>query len=151
MSRKRGLSRTFATGERQYSVFQAAFNPNRSLGNDRLGLNCGSSRKWSDSTWTHGKQLEQLLQQVTTLRGDIASSRPMLTKGCCKGNNYEQRFARKARMRIQGEAVPFHGTLSRHGITRARFCSWLIEKVVFCCLPCCKIVIHAKRVGCKLL
>ena len=27
----------------------------------------GSSRKWSDSTWTHGKQLEQLLQQVTTL------------------------------------------------------------------------------------
>ena len=26
----------------------------------------GSSRKWSDSTWTHGKQLEQLLQQVTT-------------------------------------------------------------------------------------
>ena len=51
----------------------------------------GSSRKWSDSTWTHGKQLEQLLQQVTT-RGHIASSRPMLTKGCCKGNNYEQRF-----------------------------------------------------------
>ena len=53
----------------------------------------GSSGKWSDATWTHGKQLEQLLQQVTTLRGDIASSRPMLTKGCCKGNNYEQRFA----------------------------------------------------------
>ena len=26
-------------------------------------------------------------------RGHIASSRPMLTKGCCKGNNYEQRFA----------------------------------------------------------
>ena len=26
----------------------------------------GSSRKWSDSTWTHRKQLEQLLQQVTT-------------------------------------------------------------------------------------
>ena len=24
---------------------------------------------------------------------DIASSRPMQTKGCCKGNNYEQRFA----------------------------------------------------------
>ena len=53
----------------------------------------GSSRKWSDSTWTHRKQLEQLLQQVTTLRGDIASSRPMQTKACCKGNNYEQRFA----------------------------------------------------------
>ena len=28
------------------------------------------------------KQLEQLLQQVTTLRGDIASSRPIQTKGC---------------------------------------------------------------------
>ena len=47
----------------------------------------GSSRKWSDSTWTHGKQLEQLLQQVTTLRGDIASSRPMQTKGRLYGNN----------------------------------------------------------------
>ena len=77
----------------------------------------GSSRKWSDSTWTHRKQLEQLLQQVTTLRGDIASSRPMQTKGCCKGNNYEQRFARTVRMRIQGEGVPFYGTFSRHGIT----------------------------------
>ena len=52
----------------------------------------GSSRKWSDSTWTHRKQLEQLLQQVTTLRGDIVFEL-MLTKGCCKGNNYEQRFA----------------------------------------------------------
>ena len=39
------------------------------------------------------KQLEQLLQQVTTLRQEIASSRPMQTKGCCKGNNYEERFA----------------------------------------------------------
>ena len=28
------------------------------------------------------KQLEQLLQQVTTLRVDIASSRPMQTQGC---------------------------------------------------------------------
>uniref|UniRef100_UPI003FEFE1B8 hypothetical protein n=1 Tax=Prevotella sp. TaxID=59823 RepID=UPI003FEFE1B8 len=61
-----------------------------------------------------------------------------------KGNNYEQRFARTARMRTQGEAVPFmapllyfvvylaagllhakackvpfHGTLSRHGKARA--------------------------------
>jgi len=35
LNSKRGLSRTFATGERQYSVFQAAFNPNRSLGNDQ--------------------------------------------------------------------------------------------------------------------
>ena len=39
------------------------------------------------------KQLEQLLQLWTTLRGDIASSRSMLTNACCKGNNYEQRFA----------------------------------------------------------
>ena len=76
----------------------------------------GSSRKWSDSTWTHRKQLEQLLQQVTTLRGDIASSRLMLTKGCCKGNNYEQRFALDPfPAGCPGEAVPFHGTLSRHG------------------------------------
>ena len=29
----------------------------------------------------------------TASRGHIASSRPMLTKGCCKGNNYEQCFA----------------------------------------------------------
>ena len=29
------------------------------------------------------------------LRGDIDSSRPMLTESCCKGNNYEQRFARR--------------------------------------------------------
>ena len=27
------------------------------------------------------------------LRGDIDSSRPMLTKGCCKGNNYEQNLS----------------------------------------------------------
>ena len=39
------------------------------------------------------KQLEQLLQQVTTLRGDIASSRPMQTKGCLLRNNNIQRFA----------------------------------------------------------
>ena len=65
-----------------------------------------------------GKQLEQLLQQVTTLRQDIASSRPMQTKGCCKGNNYEQRFALDTfPAGCPGEAVPFHGTLSRHGKT----------------------------------
>ena len=27
------------------------------------------------------------------LRGDIVSLRPMLTKGCCKGNNYEQKLS----------------------------------------------------------
>ena len=27
------------------------------------------------------------------LRGDIVSLRPMLTKGCCKGNNYEQNLS----------------------------------------------------------
>ena len=47
----------------------------------------------ADARGYMGKQLEQLLQQVTTLRQEIASSRPMQTKGCCKGNNYEQRFA----------------------------------------------------------
>ena len=46
-----------------------------------------------DNTWTYRKQLEQLLQQVTTLRGDIASSRPMQTKGCLLRNNNIQRFA----------------------------------------------------------
>ena len=40
-----------------------------------------------------GKQLEQLLQQVTTLRQDTASSRPMRTKSCLLGNNKIQRFA----------------------------------------------------------
>ena len=38
----------------------------------------------------HGEKECHVMEQ---LRGDIASSRPMLTKGCCKGNNYEQRFA----------------------------------------------------------
>lgn len=28
----------------------------------------GSSGKWSDSTWTHRKQLEQLLQQTTLIK-----------------------------------------------------------------------------------
>ena len=46
-----------------------------------------------DNTWTYRKQLEQLLQQVTTLRGDIASLRPMQTKGCLLRNNNIQRFA----------------------------------------------------------
>ena len=59
----------------------------------KLPKKFGSSGKWSDLTWTHRRQLELLLQQVTTLRGDIASSRPMLTKGCCKGNNYEQNLS----------------------------------------------------------
>ena len=39
---------------------------------------------------------------------------PILTTGCCKVNNKKQRFARTARMHTQGEAVPFHGTFSRH-------------------------------------
>ena len=67
-----------------------------------------------------GKQLEQLLQQVTTLRQDIASSRPMQTKGCCKGNNKEQRFALDTfPADCPGEAVPFHGTLLAMAKTRA--------------------------------
>ena len=39
------------------------------------------------------KQREQLLQQVTTLRQDIASSRPMQIKACLLRNNKIQRFA----------------------------------------------------------
>ena len=102
----------------------------------------------ADARGYMGKQLEQLLQQVTTLRQEIASSRPMQTKGCCKGNNYEQRFALDTfPAGCPGEAVPFHGTLSRMAkLERARFCSWLIEKVVSCCFPCSKIVIHARSV-----
>jgi len=74
----------------------------------------------ADARGYMGKQLEQLLQQVTTLRQEIASSRPMQTKGCCKGNNYEQRFALDTfPAGCPGEAVPFYGTLSRHGKTRA--------------------------------
>ena len=83
----------------------------------------------------YGKQLEQLLQQDTTLRQDIASSRPIRTKACCKGNNKIQRFALDTfpadlSWRYVQAKVPCYGTL-----------------VVFCCLPCGKIVIHAKRVG----
>ena len=38
----------------------------------------------------HGEKECHVMEQ---LRGDIASSRPMLTKGCCKGNNYEQNLS----------------------------------------------------------
>ena len=39
----------------------------------------------------HGEKECHVMEQ---LRGDTSPlSRPMLTKGCCKGNNYEQRFA----------------------------------------------------------
>ena len=63
------------------------------------------------------KQLEQLLQQDTTLRQDIASSRPMQTKGCLLRNNKIQRFALDTfPAKCPREAVPFHGTFSRHGI-----------------------------------
>ena len=83
------------------------------------------------------KQLEQLLQQVTTLRGDIASSRPVLTKGCCKGNNYEQRFARTIGRNVQGEAFHFMAPfLAMAKLERARFCAWLIESVVTSCKSC---------------
>ena len=47
----------------------------------------------ADARGYMGKQLEQLLQQVTTLRQDTASSRPMRTKSCLLGNNKIQRFA----------------------------------------------------------
>ena len=95
------------------------------------------------------------------LRGDIASSRSMLTKACCKGNNYEQRFAldtfpadfswrnvlakpcillftlqQDCNMR---EACRFHFMvpfLAMAKLERARFCAWLIESVVTCCKSC---------------
>ena len=38
----------------------------------------------------HGEKECHVMEQ---LRADIASSRPMLTKGCCKGNNYEQNLS----------------------------------------------------------
>jgi len=38
LNRKRGLSHTFATGERQYSVFQAAFN--HIFASEVSGYNC---------------------------------------------------------------------------------------------------------------
>ena len=47
----------------------------------------------ADARGHMGKQLEQLLQQVTTLRQDIASLSPMRTKSCLLGNNKIQRFA----------------------------------------------------------
>ena len=51
-----------------------------------------SKMEWFDvdtwkTTWT------TFTTSNNASRGHIASSRPMLTKGCCKGNNYEQRFA----------------------------------------------------------
>ena len=53
------------------------------------GSKQGSSGKWSDATWTHGKQLEQLLQQVTTLsvsheQNRARSSYAMARKGVMK-------------------------------------------------------------------
>ena len=41
---------------------------------------------------------EKECHKMEQLRQDIASSRPMQTKGCCKGNNYEQRFALDIRL-----------------------------------------------------
>ncbi|MBD9042641.1 MAG: hypothetical protein EGR49_08825 [Prevotella sp.] len=85
----------------------------------------------------------------------------MLTKACCKGNNYEQRFAldtfpadfswrnvlakpcillftlqQDCNMR---EACRFHFMvpfLAMAKLERARFCAWLIESVVTCCKSC---------------
>ena len=93
----------------------------------------GSSGKWSDATWTHGKQLEQLLQQDTTLRGD------------------NRLFEAHADIRLaamettMNNASPWtHFLLISPGVM-----SW--RSLVFCCLPCSRIAIRAKRVGCYLL
>ena len=72
------------------------------------------------------KQLKQLLQQVTTLRQDIASSRPKVA--CSETTFTTLRLAHNLTHFLHSivrlamcprEAVPFHGTLSRHGITWA--------------------------------
>ena len=72
------------------------------------------------------KQLKQPLQQETTLRQDIASSRP---KVACRETTFTTlRLAHNLTHFLHSivrlaicpcEAVPFHGTLSRHGITWA--------------------------------
>ena len=85
----------------------------------------GSSGKWSDATWTHGKQLEQLLQQDTTLRGD------------------NRLFEAHADIRLaamettMNNASPWtHFLLISPGVM-----SW--RSVVFCCLPCSRSAIRA--------
>ena len=85
----------------------------------------------------------------------------MLTKGCCKGNNYEQRFALDTfpadfswrnvlakpcilLFTLQQdcntrEACRFHFMvpfLAMAKLERARFCAWLIESVVTSCKSC---------------
>ena len=93
------------------------------------------------------KQLEQLLQQVTTLRGDIASSRPMLTKGCCKGNNYEQRFALDtfpadfSWRNVLAKPCILLFTLQQDCYTRIACRLLLVVKVVRVVFPC----IHVRR------
>ena len=74
----------------------------------------------------HGEKECHVMEQLC---GDIASSRPMLTKDCCKGNNYEQRFA------LDTFPADFY---------------WrnVLAKRCFCCLPCSRSAIRAKRVGC---
>ena len=61
----------------------------------------------------------------------------MQTKGCCKGNNKEQRFALDTRFLLVVLAKLFHFmalflAMAKH--ERARFCAWLIESVA-CCFP----------------
>ena len=100
------------------------------------------------------KQLKQPLQQVTTLRQDIASSRPKVAcrettfynASPCSHNltHFLHSIVRLAM--CPREAVPFHGTLSRHGITWASSVLRMSPRsVVSCCLPCRRLV---TRVAC---
>ena len=57
----------------------------------------------------HGEKECHVMEQ---LRGDIDSSRPMLTKGCCKGNNYEQNLS------LDFPDEPLLSPIHYEGITR---------------------------------
>mgnify|MGYP004515188531 CR=1 FL=1 len=75
------------------------------------------------------KQLEQLLQQVTTLRGDIASLRPMQTKGCLLRNNNIQRFA------LDTFPANCPGDMSLRSLVVSLASLLLVVKVVFVVFP----------------
>ena len=102
----------------------------------------GSSRKWSDSTWTHRKQLEQLLQQVTTLSVSHSVTHfPLISPGVMSWRSLVFCCLPCSRIATRSVWVPFHGTLSRHGITRASSvlrrhrALLLVVKVVFVVFP----------------
>ncbi len=60
----------------------------------------GSSGKWSDSTWAHRRQLEQLLQQVTT-RGTLII---IYRNGGVNGTNDTNHVGNKCREHVGSES-----------------------------------------------